>query len=232
MIRFKPNLQELGVLKGRLQGLPAAVQPIAMVGAARSANQLARMVREAILTQSVRMKALTPDWKAEKRRRGLDPRKLVATQEYVNSIQVFPVRGGYAVGTDWEFVLVHEYGAPAANIPARPHWRPTVNKWQKASGKTIKMEFYNGLADYFAKGKAATNALEQEAIRRSSAQKRGGGAAKLKSAIYKVLGISPKKRRSAAAGGKGRAARPAALNSAIEELIKSALGTRGRTRSK
>lgn len=231
MIRFKPNLQELGVLKGRLRGLPAAVQPIAMVSAARSADQLARMVREAILTQSVRMKALTPDWKAEKKRRGLDPRKLVATQEYVNSIQVFPVRGGYAVGTDWEFVLVHEYGAPAANIPARPHWRPTVNKWQKTSGKTIKMEFYNGLADYFAKGKAATNRLEQEARRRSSTQKKGG-AAKLKSAIYKALGVSPKKRRSAAAGGKGRTARPAAFNSVIEELIKNALGTLGRTRSK
>jgi len=231
VIRFKPNLQELGVLKGRLQGLPAAVQPIAMVGAARSANQLARMVREAILTQSVRMKALTPDWKAEKKRRGLDPRKLVATQEYVNSIQVFPVRGGYAVGTDWEFVLVHEYGAPAANIPARPHWRPTVNKWQKTSGKTIKMEFYNGIADYFAKGKAATNKLEQEAKRRSSAQKKTG-TAKLKSAIYKVLGISPKKRRSASTGGAGRTAKPASFNKAIEDLIRSAMGKRGGTRTK
>ena len=236
MIRFKPRMEDLRRLRSSLAGLPAAVQPIALVGAARSADRLARMVREAILTQSLRMKALSKGWKEEKKRRGFDPRKLIATREYVDSIGVYPTAQGYAIGTDWEFVLIHEYGAPAANIPARPHWRPTVNKWQRAIGKDITPYMQSAIDAFFRQGKSGVAQLEQRAGNAAKKPKGTKGSTKVKTKSA-VLGVTKRGVRTRTAqvmmpaGSKARKGKETALSQDVQKLIKEALGARRRSRS-
>lgn len=66
---------------------------------------------------------------------------LVATEEYLNSIQVRKTPEGYSVGVGDEvhmgergkpipmkkLALALEYGVPSKNIIPRPHWRPALH---------------------------------------------------------------------------------------------------------
>jgi hypothetical protein len=51
----------------------------------------------------------------------------------------FPQGQHYPDGTNVAFVaFIHEFGAPGANIPARPFMRPTVNSQKETWVKTVK----------------------------------------------------------------------------------------------
>lgn len=89
---------------------------------------------------------LSPLYKQQKAKRGLDPRTLIARMDYLRAIKVQhqKVKGGddqYTVGlpqqakhysglTYNQLAAVHEYGTKDRRIPARPHWRPTIHKFQ------------------------------------------------------------------------------------------------------
>jgi len=82
---------------------------------------------------------LTTAYARYKLRNGLDGRTLIATGDYVRSIEIFrsetkeagityrvrtkPGRH-YSGLTFGELARVHEFGSSKAHIPARPHWRP------------------------------------------------------------------------------------------------------------
>lgn len=78
------------------------------------------------------------EWKAQ---RGLDTRILIATGQMLDTIKEYPVIGGKTFvgikegtahrdsGIDVALIaLVHEYGDPEHNLPARPVYRLTVEE--------------------------------------------------------------------------------------------------------
>jgi len=85
---------------------------------------------------------LSPEYKKRKEKLGLDPRTLMARGDYVNSIRIRrTTENTYVVDvpqtvkhysglTYKELAAVHEYGSKKAHIPARPHWRPTIRRYQ------------------------------------------------------------------------------------------------------
>jgi len=83
---------------------------------------------------------LKPGYREAKIKAGLDPRILIATGDYISGIQVEDTLRGTAVGlsntamhnsglTFSRIGKVHEYGVN--HIPARPHWRPTVEIFRR-----------------------------------------------------------------------------------------------------
>jgi len=104
------------------------------------------------LTSRVKLQAfdhwppLSPLYVQQKAKRGLDPRTLIARMEYLKSIRVRSTRDQkgdqtYTVGvpqyakhysglTFMQLAAIHEYGTRDRRVPARPHWRPTIRKFQ------------------------------------------------------------------------------------------------------
>lgn len=104
------------------------------------------------LTSRIKLQAfsnwppLSPQYKAYKAKRGLDPRTLIARMDYLRAIRVRHQRtqkgdDEYTVGlpqqarhysglTYNQLAAVHEYGSKDRRVPARPHWRPTIRKFQ------------------------------------------------------------------------------------------------------
>lgn len=89
---------------------------------------------DAILSQTLpEGPELSESWLAEKERRGLDLRKLIATGGYLENIIVVETEDGYEIrptddevpGSDgltyFDLANVLEYGTET--IPPRPHWR-------------------------------------------------------------------------------------------------------------
>lgn len=93
-----------------------------------------------ILGQKYSWRPLTPRYAEYKRRAKLDPRILIATGEYVNSIAIqrrtrdrgklrvyvgVPYNRKHSSGLPFKVLArVHEFGSRKAHVPARPHWRP------------------------------------------------------------------------------------------------------------
>lgn len=89
---------------------------------------------------------LNPEYRAAKIKAGLDPRVMIRTRHYLDSIQVFrehqsKYRMRFRVGFDrltmaqnskgkkvpyplWKLARVHEYGSVKMHIPRRRHWKP------------------------------------------------------------------------------------------------------------
>lgn len=108
------------------------------------AKRLAGRVRQTIIGQTEHWPPLSQRYAAAKARRGLDPRMLIATGRYVNSIRarksgtktyvVAPSResvlDAHGIPTDLtlrDLGAIHEFGSRKRSIPPRPHWRPV---WQ------------------------------------------------------------------------------------------------------
>lgn len=104
-------------------------------------ERLTRQLREAILGQRYNWYPLDPEYLRRKVRQGFDPRILVRTKQYVESMQVFGLEDAehgvlFRVGVPdedhnsglpfRELARIMEYGRRDGAKPyARPHWRPT-----------------------------------------------------------------------------------------------------------
>jgi hypothetical protein len=105
------------------------------------AQEFADDLKAIIERQMIAWMPLSGPYKSYKRRMGLDPRILIATGRYVNSIQPIeqpdgtwlvsvpkePLRPGSRY-TLRDLARWLEYGTQ--NMPARPHWRPARNIWR------------------------------------------------------------------------------------------------------
>jgi hypothetical protein len=105
------------------------------------ALEFADDLKSIISRQLIAWVPLSPAYKKRKRILGLDPRILIATGRYVNSIQpVEQADGSWVVSIPEEplrpgsrYTLKDlarwlEYGTQT--MPARPHWRPAQNIWR------------------------------------------------------------------------------------------------------
>jgi hypothetical protein len=105
------------------------------------AKQFADDLKAIISRQLIAWVPLSKGYARYKRRMGLDPRTLIATGKYVNSIQ--PIQqpdGNWLVSvpntplgdgskhTLRDLARWLEYGT--RTMPARPHWRPAKNVWR------------------------------------------------------------------------------------------------------
>lgn len=110
------------------------------------AEKYAQMVRDAIYHQQYRWVPLTERYLSWKKRVSRDTRIYLATHEFVQSIQVIPTEDGEEIGfivglpdkihVDSGLPLrklaaIHEFGSPKQNIPARPLWRPTWERFRR-----------------------------------------------------------------------------------------------------
>jgi hypothetical protein len=105
------------------------------------AQEFADDLKAIIERQMISWMPLSGPYKAYKRRMGLDPRILIATGRYVNSIQPIeqpdgtwlvsvpeePLRPGSRY-TLRDLARWLEFGTQ--KMPARPHWRPARNIWR------------------------------------------------------------------------------------------------------
>lgn len=105
------------------------------------AQEFADDLKAIIERQLIAWVPLSPTYAQRKRMLGLDPRILIATGRYVNSIQPIeqpdgswvvsvpdePLRDG-SKHTLKDLARWLEYGT--RHMPARPHWRPAMNIWR------------------------------------------------------------------------------------------------------
>lgn len=125
------------------------------------ANSFVQDLKHAILRQTLSWAPLSDGYVAHKRRLGLDPRTLIATQRYVNSIQAvmapdgtwsvevppLPLRPG-SRRTLQDLGRWLEFGT--RNMPARPHWRPVLRMW-KSKVYYSKLQLKERLVNYMRK---------------------------------------------------------------------------------
>lgn len=105
------------------------------------AEEFADDVREILSRQLIAWVPLSKEYARHKREMGLDPRILIATGRYINSIQPIEQKdGSWVVSVPNELLqgsTKHtlkdlarwlEYGT--RTMPARPHWRPAMQLWR------------------------------------------------------------------------------------------------------
>jgi Phage virion morphogenesis family len=111
------------------------------------AKDLVRELRSRIRQQAfVGWAPLNPEYKDRKQKEGFDTRTLIKTGEYVNAIDwhITPA-GNVTIGFNkrthtgsglpmLKLAKILEYGSAKQNIPARPHWGPTIEYIRKKYG--------------------------------------------------------------------------------------------------
>lgn len=183
---------------------------IAAIGAARDdvtdaadkvlfdvAQDVRSYVRKGIFGGKFDLAPLSPDWAAFKKRRELDPRILVASRKYAESIDVTPLfgGGGYFVRPDPNKIhpgypgrpnkrqytmeqigRLAEYGysytrtdGKVVRVPPRPHWRPTADHF-RALGPKIRQDIMDRAKIEMASRLRAAKSAAQKAARK---RKRG-----------------------------------------------------------
>jgi hypothetical protein len=129
---------------------------------------LASKLQLNILQQTIPMKPLSPgyaDYKARHKPDPLDPRILIATGEYVNSIAARRKAGGDIVDVNVpdekhessgmnlrELGRLHEFGSKqhketGKGVPPRPHWRPTIRWWKRKRLEATEKEIDKNVGD-------------------------------------------------------------------------------------
>jgi hypothetical protein len=116
------------------------------------AEEFADDLKKIIRSQSIAWTPLSPAYTKKKKMLGLDPRILIATGRYINSIQAIQNKdGSWEVNVPPEQLspgskytlqdLAHwlEYGVPRRGLPCRPHWRPAAQIWKT---KTYQAKLY------------------------------------------------------------------------------------------
>lgn len=95
-------------------------------------------LKGAIEGQSIPMAPLSAKWLAEKSRKGLDTRILIAFRAYIESIVMTPTgKGRVEVSADSKMQRLLEYGTKT--MPARPHWRPAMKGAEKAKKQAMEV---------------------------------------------------------------------------------------------
>lgn len=101
------------------------------------ANRFAANVKRIIANQAYGWVALSPRYKAYKQAKALDPRTLIATGRYIDSIKARKnPDGSWSVGVGEGPIrpgskktlkdLAHWLEFGTRTMPARPHWRPAL----------------------------------------------------------------------------------------------------------
>lgn len=136
------------------------------------AEDIAEEARTIILEQRYKWAPLSPGYKAYKEREGLDPRKLIATGDYVDNIGAYEKEGKIFVGplpgiheesglTYVHLSRIHEYGTET--IPARPLWRPLASKVLRKYKKLRKKYQAAVKKDYRNEVRRRTKKVKQKA---------------------------------------------------------------------
>lgn len=107
----------------------------------RMAESCAKRVVNRILGQRYDHKELSPGWVQSKAFRRKDPRILVESEAYVNSIKGNP---DGSVEGDKDKAIWHEYGT--RRIPARPHWTPVLAELGRQAPDWLQEEVLRVLA--------------------------------------------------------------------------------------
>lgn len=136
--RRSRNLMKMTIDIFRTAGIPVAREKCR-----EFATEFVEELTERIERQQFHHVPLSPEYLRAKIEAGHDPRILIATQEYLNSIQVEPLpeSDGFRVGVGDQ---VHESGVPmrqlarghefgTSRMPARPHWRPMASLYRSRS---------------------------------------------------------------------------------------------------
>ena len=102
-------------------------------------------IRQVLEGQRYNWKPLSVDYAKYKAKYGLDPRILISTEEYKDSIKVFRTKDtGYLVGVPHklhsesdlyldDLAKIHEFGTET--IPARPLWRTALSIFSRKYNK-------------------------------------------------------------------------------------------------
>jgi hypothetical protein len=124
-----------------IEGLPKLTAKVGNQLASQIADKYLEIVKYHLEAQDLPWKPLAPEYKAWKKRKGLDTRIWIATgklEKLIKKIKVEP--GNYLVGISGEkqhsksgisaghLAMVHEYGVPQLGIPARPRFRPSYHE--------------------------------------------------------------------------------------------------------
>lgn len=140
---WTPGLEMVQEWIDDLQGKLLAEGSVAIE---EEAERYAQMVRDAIYYQQYQWVPLSKRYLAWKKRVHRDERIYLATHEFVQSIQVIPSKEGESVGfvvglpdkihvdsglPIRKLAAIHEFGSPKRNIPARPLWRPTWERFRR-----------------------------------------------------------------------------------------------------
>jgi len=121
------------------------------------AEEIRQELIDRIEEQSFKHKKLNDDYLKYKKKQGLDTSILMATHQYIDAIQVEKTPYGFTVGVGdtiheplpekgaeplemKTLANILEFGSITNNIPARPHWRPTLSKLVREQGR-IKREW-------------------------------------------------------------------------------------------
>jgi len=131
-------------------------------------RRLAAKIRTNILQQLLDFTPLSEPYAAWKKKKGLDPRILIARGNYVKSIRARKlVDGNTDVNVPDEthpdakisyrlLGQVHEFGqlqwqSTGKGIPARPHWRPTILWWQNKRQELTRLEIERRISEVVKK---------------------------------------------------------------------------------
>ena len=132
MLQVKIRHKKFEVLNGKFEKLFSGfTKDMATVGAWR--------VREQIYTQSGNWKKLSSAYVDYKKKHKLDPRILIATGDYVKSIQARYQNKQWMIAPDAAHMKIGlwlEYGTK--KMPRRPHFRPVVEELQRDCKKVGK----------------------------------------------------------------------------------------------
>lgn len=141
-VQFQPFGPWVGATAA-IESLPLLVRSSAIWGMRKSAEKLVKIVRGHIDSQDLNWPALSV------RTNSGDPRVLVDTEQYRNSIKAYKVGNTYYAGVKptaindrgiriSEYAQIHEIGGK--NIPARPLWGPSFEEMNGTAGiKAIVM---------------------------------------------------------------------------------------------
>jgi hypothetical protein len=112
-------------VSGKLEYAQRRANPAAEHIARSFAREYVKRLKKNISEQVLSWEALSADWTDRKSREGLDPRTLIATQEYLDSIHYRSLGTSYEIGADARGEML-EFGT--IHMPARPHWLPTLDE--------------------------------------------------------------------------------------------------------
>lgn len=140
------RIQDVDAVLGRVEAaIVSGAEEQFRIAALQLKDDFVRRIRAQDF-ESFRRVPLSWQWQQRKARMGWDPRVMIATGEYANSIQTFetrakgkltirigihpskvcrnPITGIRKRMPMWLMACVHEYGSSRAKVPARPHWHP------------------------------------------------------------------------------------------------------------
>ncbi len=143
IVRFKLSGEATEIL-ARMARFPAALDAAKDRVTLAAAQDVVKAVKEAITGQVFPMAALSPRYAKRKAYRGHDPRTLIATKEYLESIATEYGDDGWGVMADEERMKLLEYGTK--KMPGRPHWAPAIAGASFTATKKLAKEIINALS--------------------------------------------------------------------------------------